>query len=109
MKNLSGVLAFIGLLACTSVMASSNNHSLSLNKLAQSLCESSKTDQVTKLRSTVMHAKTHIRTIYSQIKCDGQSLLSVAIENQSEAVVEYLKLRAKPEANVKQSQLASFN
>ena len=99
----------IGSLASNSAIASDNNSSHSFKKLAQSLCESAKTDQVFQLRSSLRRAKTHIRTIYPDIKCDGQSLLNLAVSNKSERVVAYLQLRAKPETTDEQIRLASAN
>jgi hypothetical protein len=101
MKNLPMMIAALLLTACfasSSTLAASNNSSYSFKKLSQKLCESAATDHLFLLRHDVRKARTHIRTIYPEVVCDGQSLLSVALANESEAVSNYLKLRAKPES-----------
>jgi len=84
--------------------ANSQNSSFAFNKLTETLCESAKTDQLIQLKRSLRQAKSHIRAIYPDIQCEGQSLLSLAVSNQSERVINYLKLRAKPETVTKTRQ-----
>ncbi len=110
MMNFSKTLLILLLIGPTTgnlAKASGLETSFSFNKLAQSLCESVKNDQLFQLRYSLRRAKTHIRTIYPQVSCDGQTLLSLATSNQADAVVAYLKLRANPEVISEQSKLAS--
>ena len=100
MMNLAKILSVVlmsGLSAISTANASNHNNSFSFNKLSQSLCESAKKDQLYQLRSNLRRARIHIRTIYPQVSCSGQTLLSLASANQAESVVAYLNLKAKPE------------
>jgi len=94
-------------MASNAAIADSRPEGYSFDKLVKKVCQHTKNDKVTQLRSSLRKAKTHIRTIYPYIECDGQSLLSLAVSNQSERVVSYLKLRAKPEIIADANQLAS--
>lgn len=112
MINLAKILSVLlisGLLASNTANASNHNSSFSFNKLSQSLCENAKNDQLYQLRSNLRRAKTHIRTIYPQVSCDGQSLLSLATASQAESVVAYLNSKAQPEVINQQNQLVSAN
>jgi len=97
------------LVACKLANASSNANSYSFNKLIASLCETAKNDQLFHLRSNLRKARHHIRTIYPEIKCDGVSLLSIAMENQADSVIKYLKLKAQPEILSVQSEIRTAN
>jgi len=92
--------------ASNAAIADSRPEGYSFNKLVKKVCQYTKSNQVTQLRSSLRKAKTHIRVIYPYIECDGQSLLSLAVSNQSERVVRYLKLRAKPEVITDANQFA---
>jgi hypothetical protein len=83
-------------LASSSLLANNNSSSYSFNKLAESLCESAKEDRVLNLRRQLRNARSHIREIYLDIDCDGESLLTVAEDNQSNTVIKYLELKANP-------------
>jgi hypothetical protein len=74
-----------------------NNSSYRFNKMAESLCDSAKTDQLNILRKSVRNARTHMKTLYPNVQCEGQTLLAVAEQNHSESVISYIKLKAKPE------------
>ena len=87
----------IGSLTSGSLFASSNNSSHRFNELAESLCESAQEDRVMKLRRQLREARTHIRTIYVEVSCNGKTLLTVAEENQAKSVIDYLQLKASPE------------
>lgn len=100
MMNLAKMLSVLlisSLLMSNVVNASNQNSSHSFNKLAQALCKNAKEDQLYQLRSNLRRAKSHIRTIYPQVSCNGESLLSLATANQSKSVVAYLKSKAAPE------------
>ncbi|MEP1741511.1 MAG: DUF3718 domain-containing protein [Kangiellaceae bacterium] len=73
--------------------ANFQHSSYSLNKLQASLCLAAKANKVVKFRYQLRQAKTHIRAIYSDITCEGDSLLAVAIDNNSEQVVDYLNTK----------------
>ena len=110
MKNLSKtfyLLAIFVFLIGGSVNANEVHRGFGFDKLARSLCESAKSDQVLQLRTALRRAKAHIRTVYPYVLCDGQSLLSLATLNSSKRVVKYLKLRARPEAELEHKQLVS--
>ena len=107
MKKLSKTLSrtiYIALLiastASSARLANNNSSSYRFDKMAESLCDSAKTDRVNTLRRSLRNARTHIRTIYPDVQCEGQTLLAVAEYNQSESVISYLKLKAKPEQAV---------
>lgn len=103
-KLVTALLIAVSLVG-TPAMSEVHNSSYSFNKLAQSLCKITKSDQLYQLRSQLRRAKTHIRTIYPQIDCDGQTLLSLAVSSQAQSIVSYLKLKARPEAAVKVNHL----
>lgn len=110
MKNSTMMIAALLLNAClanSSILAASNNNSYSFKKLTEKLCQSAITDQLYLFRSDLRKARTHIRTIYPEVVCDGQSLLSVALSNESETISNYLKLRAKPESTLTTIRLSS--
>jgi len=98
-------LIFSVVLQVGSTHANNQNSSFAFNKLTESLCESAETDQLIQLKRSLRQAKSHIRAIYPDVQCEGQSLLSLAVSNQSERVINYLKLRAKPETVTKARQL----
>jgi hypothetical protein len=100
MTNLAKYISIL-LLTSSSVINVANavNHtnSFSFNKLSESLCENVANNNLLQLRLNLSHAKTHIRTIYPQVSCDGQSLLLLATVNHAQSIVTYLNLKAKPE------------
>jgi len=100
---------FIGYVSSGAVVMAETSSSYSFNKLSSSLCEKVKNNQLIKFRRALTKARAHIRNIYPDVKCDGQSLLSLAMENQSDSIVEYLKLKAKTEGELVQKQLVSVN
>jgi len=100
-------LFLLTLLVANVSAAKAESSSYSFKKLSRSLCEITLQDQVVKFRIELRKAKAHIRNIYPKIKCDGESLLSLAATNQSDSIVEYLKLRAKPELLQEGQQLVS--
>ena len=107
MKKLSKTITktvYIALLlvstASSALLANNISSSYQFNKMAESLCESAKTDQISTLRRSLRDARTHIRTIYPDVQCEGQTLLAIAEKNQSESVISYLKMKANPEHTV---------
>ena len=90
MKHISSILytslLVISIMA-TSATSSERNTSFAFNKLSQSLCSSAANDDLIKLRSKLTKARTHIRTVYLQVTCDGVSLLTMAKSNQADTVV----------------------
>jgi len=107
LAKILSVLLISGLMASNMANASNHNSSFSFNKLSQSLCKNAENDQLFQLRSNLRRAKTHIRSIYPQISCNGQTLLSLATDNQAESVVVYLNLKANPEVTSQQNQQLS--
>jgi hypothetical protein len=100
MNKLSKTIYIALLIASTAsgtLLANNNSSSYRFNKMAESLCDSAKTDQLNILRKSIRNARTHIRTVYPNVQCEGQTLLAVAEQNHSESVISYLKLKAKPE------------
>ena len=100
MKILTKTVYITLLLAATAssvLLANNNSSSYRFNKMAESLCDSAKSDQLSTLRRSLRNARTHIRTVYPDVQCEGLTLLAIAEKNQSESVISYLKLRAKPE------------
>jgi len=98
------ILSVFGLNAVGAAQLSS---SYSFNKLQSSLCENAKLNQVIKLRFNLRKARTHIRTIYAEVNCQGASLLSIAAENNAEEMVAYLKLKTESNSVVKDSRIAA--
>ncbi len=112
MKSISTILyitILLGSAASSTVFSADQNSSFGFAKLSVSLCSSAEQNDVVKLRTELTKARTHIRTVYPQISCDGQSLLSIAKSNQSDAVATYLQLKAKPEVTSIESRVASSN
>jgi len=73
----------------------SSSHSF--KKLTASLCESTTNDKVLEMRTNLRRAKADIRTIYPYVKCENVSLMSYALANQSQRVIDFLNKKAKPE------------
>jgi len=112
MKKSLVTLISVGVIAlCMGVgsVAAENNSSFSFKKLANKLCGEAEKGQLFKFKSELRKSKSHIRSIYPQVKCNGQSLMQIAQQNQSDAIVEYLKLKAKPEVTETGGYLASRN
>jgi len=98
---------FIGYVSSGTVVMAETSSSYSFNKLSSSLCEKVKNNQLIKFRRALTKARTHIRNIYPDVKCDGQSLLSLAMENQSDSIVGYLKQKANPESHASDNYIVS--
>lgn len=90
-------LFIINLFASSLVSAIDFKNSYGFRKMATSLCERAASDQPLRMRSILRKANTHIRTVYLEVDCNGQSLLEVATTNQSKKVSNYLKRKANPE------------
>ncbi|MBV1908787.1 MAG: DUF3718 domain-containing protein [Kangiellaceae bacterium] len=99
-KALVSSLLFTAVLGLNTVKAEPLNQSFSFKKFQQSLCEDAAQNKVIKLRNELRQARTHIRTVYSQINCKGNSLLNLARASGSQKVVSYLeaKIDLKDEA-----------
>lgn len=110
MKNLVIVILasiFIGSLINNIAFANERTSSFSFKKLSNSLCESAESDSVYQFRRVLRASKHHIRTIYLDVDCGGQSLLSVATSSHSDSVINYLKLKAQPESVITPTKSAS--
>lgn len=62
-------------------------------KLSVQMCEAVKNDQLAKLRKLLKDARVRMREIYSQLHCDGRSLITEASINRSTSVEKYLLLK----------------
>ena len=89
------ISAFLTSVLSQMVDADSYHSSYSFNKLQASLCQTAETNRVMKFRYQLRQAKTHIRAIYSQISCDGETLLAVAKGNNSADIVHYLNHKTR--------------
>ena len=90
-KKLALMLLLSAAFAHSGHAMSADSTSFSFNKLADSLCESAKNNQLAKIRADLLTAKLHIRNIYAYVQCDGLALLDVATLNQSAKVTAYLR------------------
>ena len=108
MKFIKSILLGLALItSLSSVYAADRNSSFSFNKLQKQLCENAKLNQVIKLRYNLRQARTHIRSIYSDVSCHGKSLLSIATDNGANEMADYLELRASPSRTEVTSQIAA--
>jgi len=99
-------LLIFSVFSLNTVGAAQLNSSYSFNKLQSSLCENAKLNQVIKLRLNLRKARTHIRTIYAEVNCQGASLLSIAAENNAEEMVAYLRLKTESNPAIKHTRVA---
>ena len=82
--------------AMSNISKADNHHSsYSFNKLQTSLCFQAKENKVAQFRIQLREARTHIRAIYSQVTCQGESLIEVAKNNNSENIVNYLNIKTR--------------
>lgn len=101
-----GILIIFSAFGSLDSTASGLNSSYSFQKLQVSLCENAKLNQVVKLRHNLRQARAHIRSIYSEVSCQGSTLLSVAMDNNADKMVSYLKLKTNLSQSKLQSRLA---
>jgi|GEM_PF-2980891 len=97
------IAIIIGVLASTHTHSAEINNSYSFNQLSASLCLAAKEDKPTQLRILLRQAKMHIRNIYADVRCHGETLLEVARRYHAEKVADYLRLKTKglPLSNAK--------
>lgn len=109
MKYISKILlslVLVNIIASSSVIANDLTSSYSFNKLVPKLCELTKNNQTFKFRLILRKAKTHIRSIYAYVSCDGESLLTVAKFSQSKRMIDYLNLKVNSNRAEKHFRLA---
>ena len=107
LKNILIIFCLLVLAVSATSLEARNQTSFSFKKLAAKLCENIKADQLFKFKSELRKSKSHIRSIYPQVKCDGKSFMQIAKLNQSDAFINYLNLKAKPEKQETTNYLAS--
>ena len=99
MMNYLKYLAKIGMLAIvmagSSVSAKDYSKGFHFSKLNQSLCEATQNNRPFKVRYLLREEKQHIRNIYTDVNCDGKTLLETAYLYQADRVAKYLTKKTR--------------
>ncbi len=71
------------------------SQSFRLERLVGQLCEHARTDNLVGFRALLRRKPVHVSVLYSKVKCEGKSLLQLALYHHSDAVEKYLRLRVE--------------